>query len=70
LPISLATTAVELISGEVLVYARETHADVRTAEALEIATTMPFEYPPVERQDGSLLDDGVIVSAAPVWLAA
>jgi predicted acylesterase/phospholipase RssA len=62
--------AVELRSGEVLVYSNRTHADMKVSEALEIATAMPSEYPPVEREDGRILIDGVLVSAAPVWLPA
>lgn len=68
LQIPFATTVVDLLSHELLVYSSESHPRMPMAEVLSIAVAAPTMYPPHER-DGRLLVDSAVVSSCPVWLA-
>ncbi len=64
-----ATIGVDLVSRHLLVYSRQTTPDLRMSEAMRIAVSAPFMYPPHER-DGRIVVDGALASPCPVWLAA
>src|SRR5215813_2931530 len=69
LPKPFATIGIDIVSGEYLVYTKETHPEMRVADALEIATAIPLSYPPHQIGD-RLVVDAAIATQSPVWLTA
>lgn len=69
LPKPFATMGIDIVSGEYLVYTKETHPEMRVAEAVEIATAIPLAYPPHQVGD-RLIVDAAIATQSPVWLTA
>ena len=69
LPKPFATMGIDIVSGEYLVYTKETHPEMRVADALEIATAIPLAYPPHQVGD-RLVVDAAIATQSPVWLTA
>jgi len=69
LPRPFATMGIDIVSGEYLVYTKETHPEMRVADAVGIATAVPLAYPP--HQVGErLIVDAAIATQSPVWLTA
>ena len=48
--IPFATAGIDLLSKQLLVYASETHADMKVTEAVRIAVGIPLFFPPHEAQ--------------------
>jgi predicted acylesterase/phospholipase RssA len=69
LPKPFATMGIDIVSGEYLVYTKETHPEMLVADALEIATAIPGAYPPHQVGD-RLVVDAAIATQCPVWLTA
>lgn len=69
LPKPFATMGIDVVSGEYLVYTKETHPEMRVMEAVRIATAIPLVYPPHQVGD-RLIVDASIGTQAPVWLTA
>ena len=67
--VPFALAGVDIVSGRLLVYSAEAHADMRVSEALKIATSVPFLNPPYE-PTGRIVVDAAFASQCPVWLAA
>ena len=65
----LAIAAFDITTQRYLVYTKETHPEMTVSEALDIAVSIPFAYPPQERNGRIVLDAG-LASECPVWLAA
>lgn len=69
LPRPFATMGIDIVSGEYLVYTKETHPEMRVADAVGIATAVPLAYPPHQVGD-RLIVDAAIATWSPVWLTA
>lgn len=69
LPKPFATMGIDIVSGEYLVYTKETHPEMRVADAVGIATAVPLAYPPHQVGD-RLIVDAAIATQSPVWLTA
>ena len=67
--IPFALAGIDIASQRLLVYSAEEHGDMRVAEALGIATSVPFYHPPYEA-GGRIVVDAALASQCPVWLAA
>ena len=67
--VPFALAGVDIVSGRLLVYSAEAHADMPVSEALKIATSIPFLNPPYE-PTGRIVVDAAFASQCPVWLAA
>jgi predicted acylesterase/phospholipase RssA len=67
--VPFALAGVDIVSGRLLVYSAEAHADMPVSEALKIATSVPFLNPPYEPA-GRIVVDAAFASQCPVWLAA
>jgi len=65
----LATAAVDVKSGRILVFSSAEHPDMQIDELLRIATAVPLVYPSVKRQEGELVD-AAVAWKVPVWLTA
>lgn len=68
LEVPFATVGLDLISSRMLVYSRETTPNMRVADAVGIATAVPFLFPPHETSERVIVD-GALASQLPVWLA-
>ncbi|HUK70719.1 MAG TPA: patatin-like phospholipase family protein [Streptosporangiaceae bacterium] len=69
LPKPFATMGIDIVSGEYLVYTKETHPEMRVVEAVRIATAIPLVFPPHQVGD-RLIFDAAIATQSPVWLTA
>ena len=69
LALPLAIAAFDITTQRYLVYKKETHPEMTVSEALAIAVSIPFAYPPEERSGRIVLDAG-LASECPVWIAA
>jgi Predicted esterase of the alpha-beta hydrolase superfamily len=69
LQIRFATAGFDLVQRRFLVYASDSHPEMKVSEALSIAVSIPFAYPPHER-DGRIVLDAAVASECPVWMAA
>jgi predicted acylesterase/phospholipase RssA len=69
LPKPFATMGIDIVSGDYLVYTKETHPEMRVAEAVRIGTAIPLAYPPHQVGD-RLIVDAAIATQSPVWLTA
>lgn len=71
LKIRFATAGFDIVQRRFLVYASDSdsHPNMKVSEALAIAVSIPFAYPPHERGCRIVLDAGV-ASECPVWMAA
>jgi len=69
LTIPFATTGIDLVSNGFVIYASTTHGDMLLSEAVEIATALPFVYPPYQ-VGGRIVVDAAVATTCPVWLTA
>jgi predicted acylesterase/phospholipase RssA len=67
--IPFATTGVDIVSGDLLVYSSQDqeNEDMPVSEAVQIATAVPLMYAPYQPA-GQIVVDGAFASASPVWL--
>jgi predicted acylesterase/phospholipase RssA len=64
-----ATVGIDVVTGDFLVYTRDTHPEMRVVDAIGIATALPFVSRP-HRSGHRQVVDAAIASRSPVWLAA
>ena len=69
LKIHFAVAAFDIVQRRFLVYASDSHPEMKVSEALAVAVSIPLAYPPHER-DGRVVLDAGIASECPVWMAA
>ncbi len=69
LPIPLSIAALDIRQNQFLVYATDSHPDMRISEVVRIATAIPLMYEPF-KLDGRLLVDAAVACESPVWMAA
>lgn len=69
LDIRFATAGFDIVQKRFLVYASDTHPDMKVSKALAIAVSIPYAYPPYV-QDGRIVLDAGVASECPVWMAA
>jgi predicted acylesterase/phospholipase RssA len=69
LPRPFATMGIDIVSGEYLVYTKETHPEMAVVEAVQIATAIPLAFPPHQVGD-RLIVDAAIATQSPIWLTA
>lgn len=65
--IPFATAGIDLLSKQLLVYASETHADMKVTEAVRIAVGIPLFFPPHEA-GGRVVVDAAIATHCPIWM--
>lgn len=69
LQIPFATTGVDLVSNEFVVYSKAAHSEMPVSKAVSIAMAIPFGYPPFQ-EDGRIVVDAAVATSCPVWLTA
>lgn len=67
LKIPFAMPAIDLLSKRLLVYASDTHKDMKVADAVRIAVGLPPLFPPHEAA-GRVVFDAAIATQCPVWM--
>lgn len=67
LAIPFATAGIDLLSRQLLVYASDTHADMKVTEAVRIAVGIPLFFPPHEA-GGRVVVDAAIATHCPIWM--
>ncbi|MEJ2158270.1 MAG: patatin-like phospholipase family protein, partial [Desulfobacteraceae bacterium] len=68
-----ATAGFDIAQQRYLVYDSLTHKAMKVSDALSIAVSYPFVYPPYKpsyEQDGRIILDAGVASECPVWMAA
>ncbi len=66
LKIPFAAPAIDLLSKRLLVYAKDTHPDMKVADAVRIAVGIPPLFPPHDA-GGRVVLDAAITTQCPVW---
>jgi predicted acylesterase/phospholipase RssA len=69
LQLYFATAGFDIVQRRYLVYDSLTQKAMKVSEALSIAVSYPFLYPPYEH-DGRIIMDAGVASECPVWMAA
>lgn len=67
LEIPFATAGIDLLSQRLLVYASETHATMKVADAVRIAVGIPFLFPPHDA-GGRVVIDAAVATQCPIWM--
>lgn len=67
LAIPFATAGIDLLSRQLLVYASDTHAQMKVADAVRIAVGIPMMFAP-HVAGGRVVVDAAIATQCPIWM--